>query len=90
MSTATPTNSDELDDSDKKLRTARLNLDRGESQVDRLLHQLQGLQEIVRGFCIATGPYSSFCVCAGVLVLGGSDLMEDEQNKGGEEIGEDV
>ena len=47
MRTATPTNSDELADSDKKLRIARLNPDRGESQVDRLLHQLQGLQEIV-------------------------------------------
>ena len=44
----------------------------------------------VRGLCIATRQYSSFCVCAGVLVLGGSDHMENEQNKGGEEIGQDV
>ena len=44
----------------------------------------------VRGFCIATRPDSSFCVCARVLVLGGSDHMEDEQNKGDEEIGQDV
>ena len=29
-------------------------------------------------------------MCAGVLVLGGSDHVEDEQNKGGEEIGQDV
>ena len=44
----------------------------------------------VRGCDIAIGPYSSFCGCTGVLVLGGSDHMEDEQNKGGEEIGKDV
>ena len=44
----------------------------------------------MRGFCIATGPYSSFCGCSGDLSLDGSDHMEDEQNKEGEEIGQDV
>ena len=32
----------------------------------------------VRGFCIATKQYSSFCGCARVLMLGGSDHMEDD------------
>ena len=32
----------------------------------------------VRGLCIATGQCSSFCVCAVVLVLGGFDTMEDD------------
>ena len=41
---------------------------------------------IVRGLCVATGPYSSFCVCAGVILLGGSDHMEDDdQDRGDEE-----
>ena len=33
----------------------------------------------------ATGQYSSFCVCAGVLVLGDSDHMEDDDQDGGDE-----
>ena len=46
---------------------------------------------VVRGFCIATGPYSSFCVCAGVLVLGGSNHMEDDdQDREGDEMREVV
>ena len=45
----------------------------------------------VRGLCIATGQYSSFCVCAGVILLGGSDHMEDDdQDRGDEEIRESV
>ena len=41
----------------------------------------------VRGFCIATGQHSSFCGCAGDLVLGGFDHMEDDdQDRGDEEI----
>ena len=45
----------------------------------------------VRSFCIATGPYSSFCGCTRDLVLGSSDHVEDdEQNRESEEIGQDV
>ena len=33
---------------------------------------------------------SSFCVCAVVLVLGGSDHMGDDQDRGDEEIGQVV
>ena len=47
--------------------------------------------EHVRGLCIATGPYSSFCVCAWDLVLGGFDHMEDDdQDRGDEEMREVV
>ena len=36
----------------------------------------------VRGLYIATGQYSSLCVSAVVLILGGSDVMEvDEQDR---------
>ena len=36
----------------------------------------------VRGLCIATVQYSSLCVCAAVLILAGSDIMEvDEQDR---------
>ena len=36
----------------------------------------------VRGLCIATGHYSSLCVSAVVLFLGGFDHMEvDEQDR---------
>ena len=57
--------------------------------------QLTGSSEvrplIVRGFCLATGPYSSFCGCTGDLLLGSSGHMEDdEQNREGEEFGQDV
>ena len=42
----------------------------------------------MRGFCTATEQYSSFCVCARVLVLGGSEQMEDDdQDRGDEENG---
>ena len=45
----------------------------------------------VRGFCVATGPYFSFCGCTRDLLLGSSDHMEDdEQNREGEETGQDV
>ena len=45
----------------------------------------------VRGLCIATGQYSSFCVCALVFVLGGFDHMEDDdQDKRDVENGEKV
>ena len=45
----------------------------------------------MRGLCIAAGPYSSFCGCTGDLLLGSSDHMEDdEQNREGEESGQDV
>ena len=41
--------------------------------------------------CVSSrGQYSSFCVCAGVILLGGSDHMEDGQDKGSEEIRESV
>ena len=37
---------------------------------------------VVRGLCIATGQYSSLCVSAVVLFLGGFDHMEvDEQDR---------
>ena len=36
----------------------------------------------MRGLCIATGQYSTLCVSAVVLILGGSDDMEvDEQDR---------
>ena len=36
----------------------------------------------MRGLCIATGQYSSLCVSAVVLILGGSDDLEvDEQDR---------
>ena len=43
----------------------------------------------VRGLCIATGQYSSFCGCAVDLVLGGSDHMDDDDDldRGDEENG---
>ena len=45
----------------------------------------------VRGLCIATGQYSSFCGCAGVILLGGSEHMEDDdQDRGDEENGQKV
>ena len=38
--------------------------------------------QAVRGLYIATGQYSSLCVSAVVLILGGSDVMEvDEQDR---------
>ena len=47
--------------------------------------------DVVRGLCIATLQYSSFCVCAVVLVLGGFDHMEDDdQDRRDEGIGQDV
>ena len=43
------------------------------------------------GFCIATEQYSSFCVCARDLVLGGFDHMEDDdQDRRDEENGQKV
>ena len=43
----------------------------------------------MRGLCIATVQYSTFCVCAVDLVLGGSDHMEDDdQDRRDEEIRE--
>ena len=45
----------------------------------------------VRGLCIATEQYSSFCGCAWDLVLGDSDHMEDDdQVRGGEETEQKV
>ena len=45
----------------------------------------------VRGFCIATGQYSSFCVCALGLKLGVLDHMEDDdQDREDEEVREVV
>ena len=45
----------------------------------------------VRGLCIATGQYSSFCGCAVDSVLGGFDHMEDgDQDRGDEENGQKV
>ena len=50
-----------------------------------------GCLVFVRGLYIATGQYSSFCGCALGLVLGGFDHMEDDdQDRGDEEIGQDV
>ena len=34
--------------------------------------------------CIATGQYSSFCGCAGVIWLDGSDHMEDDDQDRGD------
>ena len=49
---------------------------------------VSGLQ-CVRGFFIATRPHSSFCGCAGDILLGSSDHMEDDdQNRESEEIGD--
>ena len=45
----------------------------------------------MRGLCIATGQYSSFCGCAVDLVLSGFDHMEDDdQDRGDEENGQKV
>ena len=45
----------------------------------------------MRGLCIFTGPYSFLILrVRRGLVIDGSDHIEDEQNKGGEEIGQDV
>ena len=42
----------------------------------------------MRGLCIATGQYSSFCGCALGLVLGGFDHMEDDDQRRGDEENE--
>ena len=45
----------------------------------------------MRGLCIVTGLYSSFCGCAVDLVLGGFDHLEDDdQDRGDEETREGV
>ena len=49
--------------------------------------QEEGNEKSVRGLCIATGHYSSFCGCAVDLVLDGAD---DDQDRGDEENGQKV
>ena len=45
----------------------------------------------MRGLCIATGQYSSFCGCAMDFVLGGFDQLEDDdKNRGDEENEQEV
>ena len=45
----------------------------------------------MKGLCIATVQYSSFCGCAVDLLLGDFDHMEDdEQNRADEENGQKV